>query len=207
MRIVFLVFAFFCFAGFSAGAQTGNGWAPGLVFLENGDSLNGIINLNRRQGLLMVMRDNTTKTFTAMQVAGFFLSDQGRAFGTFPYKEEGKFIAPAFFEIITVGRCLSLLARELDLKSDVPISPEKDPSNFYSPIRNTKQELFFMDFEGNVSRVPNKKKALMAHLPNSYILEDWLKGRRYNAGRTELLKDLVEYYNLNAKQCQAEKNP
>ncbi len=201
MRTLFLIFCLMMsLLPFAAGAQSGN-WAEGFVFLENGDTLRGPLSLNRRNGLLLVDIAGKTKTYSAQQVAGFFLMDQGRAFGTFPYKEEGRPVVQTFFEIITVGRCLSLLTRETDLQSDQAVPLGQDASNFYSPVKTTKQELYFMDHTGTVKRIPGKRKPALALLPNAHVLDPWLKGRRLNTNRTEEMKELVEFYNLNTNQC------
>ena len=167
--------------------------------LNGGDTLSGMLQLIKEGELLLVRAGETTRTFSARQVASFFTSESGRVYSVFDYPIRTSYPIPCFFEVLAIGQCLSLLSRDVDVAINQNVSSSFG-SAFY-PQYGIRQDFYLLTDDGLVQQVPGKRKLLLAQLkqkdgPIQKLIED----KKLRLNNLDDMRLMVEAYN-NLQTC------
>lgn len=89
-------------------------WYMGTVFLNNGDSLKGLVAYSFQADLIQVKSAQRQFTFSSMQITGFVLTIDStvKRYRVYNYHNKDGFEVPVLFEELVVNDVFKVLVRE-----------------------------------------------------------------------------------------------
>lgn len=173
----------------------------GTLFLQNGDTLNGVLTFNLDNEIVQVQTRSILKTYTSRNILSFRFYDtyeqKDRFYYTLPYGRVTNYKTPTFFELLHQGKHVTLLVREEYISRTV-----LNDAYFYSPanraIRNTVKYNFYFLFDknGKIKGFNGTKKGLLYLLSDQErAIKEFLKTNRLQLDQKQDVMKVIEYYN------------
>ncbi|GAA5028863.1 hypothetical protein GCM10011506_13840 [Marivirga lumbricoides] len=176
-------------------------WHPGLVVLEEGDTLRGQIQYDFKTNLVQLAIDNKIKTFSSQQV--LFLNfhcqffKRFRYFYSIPYRLKGSMNVPVFFEILAEGR-LTLMSREYVVVESI----NRYGNPMYRPlgVGGTREILtydyYLLTDNGDINLYLEKKKDLLPYFGRyEDEMAKYIRKNKLKVDKQQDLVRIVNYYN------------
>ncbi len=202
LRIHFLIISFFLLSSSVFAQDLPNEmWHPGMIVLENEDTLRGSIQYDFKTNLVQLSIDNKLKTFSSQNI--LFLSFHCQYFKRYryiysiPYRLKGSMNVPVFFEILAEGR-LTLMTREYVVIESMNRfgSPMYRPmhSNFSREILS--YDYYFLTDNGDITLYSEKKRDLLDYFGKyEDEMSRFIRKGKLKADRQQDLVRIVNYYN------------
>lgn len=178
----------------------------GEVFLHNGQYLEGELEVNLRENLLMVQPEGeeVLRTYSAIQVRQFNYFDKKRRqrhfFVSAPYGQ-GSHKRPFFFEKLWQGKPLGLMARRIEATENYP---EYDYVKGMTSVRTRvtmQTELFFRLAGGQVVRYKGRKKELLQLMQDrETLVSAFIRRHDIEYDTIEGVMAVVKFYNRQFRE-------
>ncbi len=177
-------------------------WHPGVVVLNDGDSIRGNIQYDFKTNLVQLAIDGQVKAFSSQQLLSVSFHGQYfkrfRYFYALPYNINGSVDVPIFFEILEEGP-ITLMSREYVVV--------QNNNNYNSPFyRGTSRTLssrsilsydyYFLTTDGRIVQYTEKKKDLLAFFGKyQNDVEKYMRKNKLRSDRQLDLIKITNYYN------------
>jgi len=170
-------------------------WHKGVIKLETGDSIRGLIFYDLENGVVACKDSTRMETYTARKVPYFEIMDKGqrRQFCTMPYAYSEAHKGVIFFELLAEGK-LSLFSRE-----SIKYSISPDAKSFYS---NTDEGVlvlsYFLTEKGDASVKPfngNKHDLVRMMGDQGSKVEEYIKHNKLRLRMKNEFAQIIAYYN------------
>ncbi|GAA4836796.1 hypothetical protein [Algivirga pacifica] len=187
-------------------------WHKGVVDLEGGKTMNGKLKYDLiAESVQLVGGNNLLKSYTVENILAFEIMDamthRRRYFFSLPYEDENNYVKKHFFELLTEGNFITLMAREKIVEK---VDATQNPywGNTYNARRLVLEyDYFLIDQYGVVRRVDMRKRELAFYLMKDKREEliAFVDVNRLNIKDREDLIQVIDYYNQIKEVEAAEK--
>lgn len=167
-------------------------WYMGTVFLNNGDSLKGLVAYSFQADIIQVKSAQRQYTFSSMQITGFVLMEDSTAkrYRVYNYHNKDGFEVPVLFEELVVNNVFKVLVREeVAYQNRSTIT-----SQGFVPDIEIYYSYFFMKGNSIVHFEDTKRDALTLFAPYESEIEQYAKHNKLRFYNKPDLKFIFEYY-------------
>lgn len=201
ISIIFILLAVFFSKGMTQELPN-EMWHPGVLVLNDGDSIKGNIQYDFKTNLIQLAIDGQVKAFSSQQLLSVSFHGQYfkrfRYFYALPYNINGSVDVPIFFEILEEGP-ITLMSREYVVV--------QNNNNYNSPFyRGTSRTLssrsilsydyYFLTTDGRIVQYTEKKKDLLAFFGKyQNDVEKYMRKNKLRSDRQLDLIKITNYYN------------
>ncbi len=189
-------------------------WPKGRIILTNGDTLTGPVAYHRSEDIVRItLADGSIQAFAPVNVSSFTVTDRQRRFSQIfrPYlwnrgNDYSDYKAPAFFELLTVGK-YSLVKREiLSTRSQNYTPMYAGYGRYYDPYNNgyggtryqtVVQELFYVNSpKGEILDLRNPKRDLENIFGGkARQMKDFVKRNKLEYNNARDLAVIISHFN------------